>query len=87
MLDNPRPRPKPGHASSALDRINPDAAGIDCGATEHDVAVPPDRDRTPVQHFSTVTTGLRQLADWLTACRIRTVAMEATGVYWIPLYE
>jgi transposase len=87
MKDNRRRRPRPRPSPSVLDRINPDAAGIDCGAAEHYVAVPPDRDHTPVQHFSTFTTGLQQLADWLTRCRIRTVAMEATGVYWIPLYE
>jgi transposase len=87
MKHNRRRRPHPRPSPSVLDRINPDAAGIDCGAAEHYVAVPPDRDRQPVQHFSCFTTGLEQLAAWLTACRIRTVAMEATGVYWIPLYE
>jgi transposase len=87
MKRNRRGRIKPRVSPSVLDRINPDAAGIDCGAAEHYVAVPPDRDHTPVQRFSTVTTGLQHLADWLSACRIRTVAMEATGVYWIPLYE
>ena len=86
MKDNRR-RPRPRRSPSVLDRINRDAAGIDCGAAEHYVAVPPDRDVTPVRHFSTFTTGLHDLADWLLACRIRTVAMEATGVYWIPLYE
>src|SRR5712691_8362210 len=49
--------------------------------------VPPDRDPTPVQAFSTFTTDLIRLADWLTACRVTSVAMEATGVYWIPIYE
>ena len=72
---------------SVLERINPNAAGIDCGATEHYVAVPPDRDPTPVQSFHTFTSDLIRLADWLTRCRITSVAMEATGVYWIPLYE
>jgi transposase len=67
--------------------LNPDVAGIDCGAAEHYVAVPPDRDPHPVRAFSTFTDGLQRLADWLTACRMRSVAMEATGVYWIPLYE
>jgi transposase len=87
MKDNRRRRAKTRVSPSVLARINPDAAGIDCGAAEHYVAVPPDRDREAVQHFPTFTTGLHRLADWLTACRIRTVAMEATGVYWIPLYE
>lgn len=72
---------------SLLERINPDVAGIDLGSAEHFVAVPPDRDPDPVQSFPTFTSDLHRLADWLTACRIRSVAMEATGVYWIPLYE
>jgi transposase len=70
-----------------LDRINPNVAGIDCGAAEHFVAVPPDRDPTPVQSFKTFTTDLLRLADWLTACRVTSMATEATGVYWIPIYE
>lgn len=72
---------------SVLARINPDAAGIDCGSTTHVVAVPPDRDANPVQSFRTFTADLHRLADWLVACRVRTVAMESTGVFWIPVYE
>jgi transposase len=67
--------------------VNPNAAGIDCGSETHYVAVPPDRDATPVRAFSTFTTDLQRLADWLTACGVTSVAMESTGVYWIPLYE
>ena len=63
------------------------AAGIDVGAREMFVAVPPDRDGNPVRVFGTFTEDLHQLADWLAACRITTVAMESTGVYWIPLYD
>jgi transposase len=70
-----------------MERINPNAAGIDCGSREHYVAVPPDRDPIPVQSFKTFTSDLIRLADWLTRCRITSVAMESTGVYWIPLYE
>lgn len=70
-----------------LDRINPNVAGIDCGSAEHFVAVPPDRDPNPVQSFTTFTTDLLRLADWLAACRVTSVAMEATGGYWIPIYE
>lgn len=81
-----RPR-KPRVSPSVLDRINPNVAGIDCGSAEHYVAVPPDRDATPVRSFSTFTHDLHRLADWLTACRVTSVAMEATGVYWIPIYE
>ena len=72
---------------TVLDRINVNVAGIDCGAAEHFVAVPPDRDARPVQSFLTFTSDLIRLAEWLTACRVTSVAMEATGVYWIPLYE
>jgi transposase len=82
-----RPSGKPRVSSSVLDRINPNVAGIDCGAAQHFVAVPPDRDPQPVQAFKTFTTDLHRLADWLAACRVTSVAMEATGVYWIPVYE
>ena len=82
-----RPAPKPRVSPAALDRINPNAAGIDCGSAEHVVAVPPDRDPTPVRTFATFTGELYQLADWLTACGITSVAIEATGVYWIPVFE
>src|SRR6202043_484858 len=72
---------------SLLERIQPDAAGIDCGQNSHFVAVPPDRDPEPVREFRTFTAELHRLADWLTQCGVKTVAMESTGVYWIPLYE
>jgi transposase len=72
---------------SLLERIRPDAAGIDCGERSHFVAVPADRDPQPVREFRTFTADLERLADWLAQCRIKTVAMESTGVYWIPLYE
>jgi hypothetical protein len=61
------------------------AAGIDIGAREIYVAVAPDRDADPVRVFSTFTEDLQRLAEWLRACRITTLAMESTGVYWIPL--
>ncbi len=68
-------------------RTNPDAAGIDLGAIVHYVAVPADRDEKPVRHFGTLTEDLTGLADWLKQCGITTVAMEATGVYRIPLFQ
>ena len=67
--------------------LEPNAAGIDVGAREMFVAVPPGRDENPVRVFATFTEDLEQLADWLSACGVTTVAMESTGVYWIPLYE
>jgi len=67
--------------------LEPNAAGIDIGAREMYVAVPPDRDEHPVRVFDTFTADLNELADWLAACGITTVAMESTGVYWIPIAE
>ena len=78
---------KSGKSRPLLDRINRRAAGIDCGATMHYVAVGHEVDPEPVRCFSTFTDGLNRLADWLMACGIETVAMEATGVYWIAIYE
>src|SRR3954470_10418622 len=70
-----------------LPPIHPNAAGIDIGADEIVVAVPPDRDPEPVRIFRTFTPDLEALAVWLLSCRIDTVAMESTGVYWVPIYE
>lgn len=72
---------------SAISLTHPNAAGIDIGSAAHFVAVPPDRDDEPVREFASFTTDLHRLADWLDACGVDTVAMESTGVYWIPLYE
>jgi transposase len=65
----------------------PDACGIDIGSTSHFVAVPHDRDAEPVREFRAFTADLQRLVQWLRQCRIKAVAMESTGVYWIPLYE
>jgi Transposase len=67
--------------------LEPDAAGIDIGAEEIFVAVPPDRDEESTRRFSSFTCDLHALADWLGRCRIQTVAMESTGVYWIRLFQ
>ena len=66
---------------------HPNAAGIDIGASSHFVAVPPDRDGQPVREFPSFTVDLERLAGWLAECGVDTVAMESTGVYWIPLFE
>jgi transposase len=72
----------------SLKTIQPNAAGIDLGSREHWVAGPPQEDGTPnVQRFGTTTPELVRLADWLKTQGVVTVAMESTGVYWIPLYE
>ena len=70
-----------------LSQLNMSAAGIDVGATSHFVAVPADRAEQPVQEFEAFTADLYRLAHWLTECGVQTVAMESTGVYWIPLFE
>jgi len=67
--------------------LHPDAAGIDIGATELYACVPLDRDPEPIRRFGTFTEDLHALADWLRQCGVTAVAMEATGVYWIPLYQ
>lgn len=70
----------------SLTVLEPNAAGVDVGATEHWVAVNPDRDQKPVRKFGTFTADLYAIADWLKVCEVRVVALESTGVYWIPLY-
>ncbi len=67
--------------------INRNAGGIDVGATEMWVSVPPDRDTEPVQQYGAFTRDLYAMADWLKQCRIESVAMESTGVYWIPVFQ
>ena len=69
-----------------LSQLNLNSAGIDVGATSHFVAVPADRSEQPVQEFEAFTADLYRLANWLTECGVETVAMESTGVYWIPLF-
>lgn len=72
-----------------LERVNLDAAGIDVGSRSHHVAVGPGRDKDgrDVREFGSFTCDLQAIADWLETCGVDTVAMESTGVYWIPLYE
>jgi transposase len=70
-----------------LEVVHPHAAGIDVGNSSHYVAVRPERDPEPVRRFECFTADLHRLADWLQNCGVRTVAMQSTGVYWIPLYE
>jgi len=70
-----------------LNGVHPNAAGIDIGNESHYVAVPPDRDAKPVRQFACFTEDVRRLAAWLKSCGIDTVAMQSTGVYWLPVYE
>ncbi len=78
---------KPGKSREVLTITHPNAAGVDIGSSSHYVAVPPDRDDEPVREFPSFTVDLNAMADWLDACGVDTVAMESTGVYWIPLFE
>jgi hypothetical protein len=71
----------------ALEVVHPDAAGIDMGGSEHWVAIRPDRDDQPVRCFECFTSDLEQMADWLAARGVRSVAMQSTGVYWMPVFE
>ena len=84
---NPGRRQRPGkrRLPKSMEQINLNAAGIDIGSQEHYVAVPDDRDEEPVRSFGCLTPDLHQMARWLKACEIKTVAMESTGVYWIPV--
>ena len=66
----------------ALDIVHPDAAGIDIGGSEHWVAISPDRDEQPIRSFDCFTADLEELADWLIAKGVRSVAMQSTGVYF-----
>src|SRR5260370_33184597 len=70
-----------------LEVVHPHAAGIDVGNSAHYVAERPERDPQPVRRFECFTADLHRLADWLQSCGVKTVAMQSTGVYWIPLYE
>jgi len=78
--------PKKRHLDD-LTCVYPNAAGLDIGSAEIVVAVPPERDAEPVRVFATFTADLHALIAWLLACGIDTVAMESTGVFWIPIYE
>lgn len=70
-----------------LSVVYPNAAGVDIGGRNHMVCVPPDRDERSVRTFGAFTEDLRAISQWLRACGIKEVALEATGVYWIPLFE
>jgi transposase len=67
--------------------LQPNAAGVDVGATEIYIAVPADRDPYPVRCFRTFTADLKAAAEWLRGCGIESIAMESTGVYWIPFFQ
>jgi len=73
--------------SSPFSVVHPHAAGIDIGSTFHVVAAPPECDNMPVRRFQSFTADLRRLSQWLREVGVTSVAMESTGVYWVPLFE
>jgi transposase len=70
-----------------FDILNGNACGIDIGASSHWVSVPPQRDAQSVREFGCYTPDLKAMVAWLKQCQIETVAMESTGVYWIPVFQ
>jgi len=83
----PGSKTKRGKSAGQLATVHPLAAGIDVGATAHVVAVPSDCDERPVRTFRTFSGDLHRLALWLMDVGITTIAMESTGVYWVPVFE
>jgi transposase len=87
MTRQPHPSHRTGQPAQALAVVHPHAAGIDVGATEHYVAIPGSDGLAQVRRFGACTADLEALADWLAAGGVTTVALESTGVFWIPLFE
>lgn len=78
---------KPADGTQGMEVIHPKSAGIDVGNEEHYVAVPPTLDENPVRTFGCFTQDLKAMARWLKKLGVTTVALQSTGVYWIPLYD
>ena len=76
-----------GRRTAQPEIVHPEAAGLDVGATAIYVAVRADRGSPAIRNFPTFTIDLHALADWLKECRVTSVAMESTGVYWIPVFQ
>ena len=74
-------------SKSTFDLINPDCAGIDIGSKVHYVCVPQDRSFESIKKFESFTADLERMVTWLKECKVKSVAMESTGVYWIPVYQ
>ena len=87
MVRSKQPSKKSRHRSSELNIINPHTAGIDLGSREHWVCVPPEATQSNIRCFGCTTPELLALSDWLADCSVTSVAMESTGVEWIPLFQ
>jgi transposase len=83
---NPQVKPFP-KTESSLPILHPNVAGIDIGSESHFVAVPLGRDEKHVREFLSFTADLNKMVEWLKKCKIEIVAMESTGVFWIPVFE
>ena len=81
------PKVKYSRRGREMSPVHAHAAAIDIGAILHVAAVGPDRDPEPVRSFATFAADLHRLAGWFKQCGVKTVAMESTGVYWIPVFE
>ena len=81
------PKRSKSRNAGKMPMVHPNAAAIDVGATMHMAAVRADRAPEPVRSFGTFTADLHRLVDWFTECGVKTVAMESTSVYWIPVFE
>ena len=86
-MANTTTKQRKSSGSQGLPIIHRNAAGIDIGSTFHVVCVPADSDDEPVRRFDSFTGDLYRLAQWLKEVGITTVAMESTGIYWVPVYE
>ena len=86
-VNKKRARRKKSLQEQKLEMINPNAAGIDVASEEMWVCVPEDRVEHNVRKFGAFTCDLYAIADWLAECAVKSVAMESTGIYWIPLYQ
>jgi transposase len=82
-----KPKTKGKESKKAIETLNPNAAGIDIGSESHYVSVGIEKDERPVRNFGCYTPDLVEMAEWLKSCGVSTVAMESTGVYWIPVYQ
>jgi transposase len=87
MTKTPKKKKLTAGELKALSVLHPNTAGIDIGSRSHHVAVPADRDPESVKEFQTFTADLKEMVKWLRECKIQTIIMESTGVYWIPIYE
>ena len=86
-MNNAKPKTLKKIPSSSIRVIHPNAAGIDLGSESHFVSVSPEKAEASIREFRCFTPDLLKMVEFLKSCQVDTVALEATGVYWIPVYE